>query len=206
MKRAIMIVAVLAFAATGAFGQIVFGVSAQQYYQRDANGDLPNLSEAWDDFRDGQGVYWGGFAEFIFEKLGIGLSFNQQTYKYEPDSRLDMWNYDVNVYLSYHLFGGDAFLDPFVQAGIGQWGFGYTDTDAARYYYPDLTDDPLAASNYADIGLGLGLNLEHVGIFFKAMWSKQSDEPVKTNDGYDTAIWELPVMPFKWVFGAKILL
>jgi hypothetical protein len=43
------------------------------------------------------------------------------------------------------------------------------------------------------------------GLFFKAMWNFQNFSPVYSNEtGH--AFQELPVMPFKWVLGAKILL
>lgn len=207
MKKALLLVAIVAFVTTGAFAQLTFGITGQQYYQEDSNGDLPSLSEAWADFRDGAGVYWGGFGEIIFDQLGLGLSFNQQTFKYEPDSRLDMWNYDVNLYLSYHLFGGDAFLDPFLQAGLGMWAFDYKDKDAASQALMfTLPEDPLMGASYVDFGLGLGMNLDMIGIFFKAMWNVQSKDPLYSEENGGSPILELPVMPFKWVFGAKILL
>lgn len=205
-KRLILAFGVFAFVATGAFAQITFGLTGVQYYEKDpVTGDLPGLGEAWDDFWDGNGVYGGAFVELILDDVGIGLSFNQQTYEDAVTSDLDMWNYDVNVYMAYHIFGGRAFLDPFLQAGLGMQGYDYKDKDAARVYYPLLSDDPLFGSAYFDFGLGLGVNLDHVGVFFKAMWNVQSDEPLYS-EVYDTAILEWPIMPFKWVFGAKVLL
>jgi hypothetical protein len=69
-----------------------------------------------------------------------------------------------------------------------------------------LTEDPLAGSAYFDFGLGLGVNFDHLGIFFKAMWNVQSDEPLYSQEDGGTPIYPMDVMPFKWVFGAKVLL
>jgi len=205
-KKLILVVAIFAFVATGAFAQLTFGVTAAQYYQKDANGDLPSLATAFDDFKDGTGVYWGGFGEIILDDMGIGLSFNQQTYEDALYPAATMWNYDVNVYLAYHIFGGKAFLDPFLQAGLGMQAYDFKDREAAKLatYLDPTSEDPLFASAYFDFGLGLGVNLDHLGVFFKAMWNVQSDEPLYNNDG--TIIWDWPIMPFKWVFGGKVLL
>ncbi len=210
MKRTLLVLAIVALLTTGAFGQIVLGITGVQYYEKDASGNLPTLSQAWSDFKDGTGVYWGGYGELILHKLGLGLSFNQQTYSnsdiLSPDYGLDMWNYDVNFFLSYHILGGRSFIDPFLQAGVGEIAYDYKDKAAARLVYPDLTDDPLFGSIYTDFGFGLGINLGGIGIFAKGMWNVQSDKPLysQTNSGVEIFSW--PVMPFKWVFGAKLIL
>lgn len=207
MKKAILVLAIFAFVATGAFGQLVLGVTGVQYYEEDpVTGKLPTLGEAWGDFRDGTGVYWGGFAELIMGKTGLGLSFNQQTLKdaSEPSGILDMWNYDVNLSLSYHVFGGRAFIDPFLQAGVGLLAFDYKDKAGAATIYNGINpDEPLFGSNYFDFGLGLGVNFGGIGIFFKGMYNVQSSTPLYENNGYS---YPWPVMPFKWVFGAKLIL
>lgn len=196
MKRIILLVAILALVLSGAFAQFTFGISAQSYYIQQDDGSLPTIAQAWKDFQDGESVFWGGFVELIIDKLGLGVSFNQQTYvNDDPNFDLeDMWNYDANIYASYHLFGGKAFIDPFAQLGFGQWGFGFVDAD-----------DPMLASYYVDYGLGLGINLGPVGAFFKAMWNTSLPKE-KVEDSSGNQIDELPVMPFKWVFGAKLLL
>ena len=125
MKKAILVLALVAFAATGAFGQIVFGLTGAQYYEEDSNGNLPTLSEAWVNFQEGTGVFWGGYGEIILDKLGLGMSFNQQTYK-DPmytDPAFDMWNYDVNFFLSYHIFGGRKAIKNLYGTG-GCWWVG----------------------------------------------------------------------------------
>ncbi len=194
MKRTILFLAIFCFVLSGAFAQLSFGVSVQQYFERNEEGKLPGFSEAWKSFQDGEGLYWGLFAEIMAGKLGVGFSFNNQVYSNDDPliDLPDMWNYDANAYLAVHLFGGKAFIDPFAQIGVGQWGFGFVESS-----------DPMMASWYMDYGVGLGLNIGIVGAFVKAMWNQQLDEPVEVQGGY---AWEFPVMPFKWVFGAKVIL
>ncbi|HAE21652.1 MAG TPA: hypothetical protein DCG47_04920 [Spirochaetaceae bacterium] len=204
MKKALLVLTLAVFVATGAFAQIVLGITGVQYYE-EVNGKLPTVKEAWADFKEGTGVFWGGYGEIVLGKLGLGLSFNQQTFKDEFERALDTWNYDVNFFLSYHLFGGRALLDPFLQAGVGMMAFDYKDKEAARAFYT-LTDDPLFASSYFDFGLGLGINLGGIGIFGKGMWNVQSDEPLYSQEDGGTPIFSWPILPFKWVFGVKLIL
>jgi hypothetical protein len=205
MKKIFLALAMVSFITTAAFGQLVLGVSAVQYYNEDTS-----ISDSWEHFKDGEGVYWGGYIELILGKLGLGVSFNQQTDKAPQDfgSAYDMWNYDVNLFLAYHVFGGKAFIDPFLQAGVGIMAYDYKNKDQIREmtgFYDAVSDDPLFGSLYYDFGLGLGINLGGIGIFAKAMWNIQSDEPLYS-ESFGEEIWEWPVMPFKWVFGAKIIL
>ena len=209
MKKIFLALAMIALITTAAFGQIVLGVTAVQYYQEDTA-----ISDSWEQFKTGEGVFWGGYAEIILGKLGVGFSFNQQTYKNDllPNNLLDEWNYDANFFLSYHLFGGRAFIDPFLQAGLGIFAYDLKNKDAYREYLNGInpgdgdwiSDDPWFASSYFDFGLGLGLNLSGIGIFAKAMWNVESDEPLYDNT--NNPIWNWPVYPFKWTFGAKVIL
>jgi len=217
MKRLFVALMLIAFVTTGAFAQIVLGVTGVQYYQ-EQDGKLPTVGQAWSDFQEGTGVYWGGFAEIILGKLGLGLSFNQQTYKDPwgwstlaptfPSGAFDQWNYDLNFFLSYHLFGGRAFIDPFLQAGFGVLAYDWKNKDTLINEGWELSDDPMMASGYFDFGGGLGINLGGLGIFVKGMWNVKSNEPLTSTDDYGGSfvIPDWPVMPFKWVFGAKLIL
>lgn len=228
MKKLIAILALGALVVTGAFAELTLGVSGAQYYMEDSNGNLPSLQQAWKDFQDGTGVYYGGFAEILGRHWGLGLAFN-----YTPTGGIyvnpyydgltltlddfQTMSYDVNLYLSYHLFGGAAFLDPFVEAGFGITAFDYLNKDKLNSD-PSLApsiddDDPLFASSYTTVGLGLGLNLKPIGVFFKANWCKEGKSPVKgtydsdtPNAGQQYEISQWSVMPFRWTFGAKLIL
>ncbi|NLJ10546.1 MAG: hypothetical protein GX438_09440 [Treponema sp.] len=231
MKKLIAILAMGALVATGAFAELTLGISGAQYYQEDANGNLPSLQEAWNDFQDGTGVYYGGFAEILGRHWGLGLAFNYapsggiyfDDTTYSPLLSVDDYqtmSYDVNIYLSYHLFGGAAFIDPFVEVGFGITAFDYLykdklNADSTVAPYVD-DDDPLFASSYTTVGLGLGMNLKPIGVFFKANWCKEgkstikgtydSDYPDSTLAGTEYYIPSWFVMPFRWTFGAKLIL
>ncbi|OHE67042.1 MAG: hypothetical protein A2Z99_18650 [Treponema sp. GWB1_62_6] len=222
MKRMIAALALGALIATGAFAQLMFGISGVQYFQEDENGDLPSIGEAWTQFQDGEGVYMGGFVELAISKLGFGIAFNYDELLASDygffDPAYDQWSYDVNFYLAYHFFKARSFLDPFVQMGIGQTAFDYMNKDEISIATNGADkDDPMMASMYWDFGAGLGVNLGPVGVFAKAMFNSQLEGVVKgtrdNNDPYYTYYagdeYDIPAfdpMPFKWIFGAKLIL
>lgn len=226
MKKLLAILAMGALVATGAFAELTLGISGVQYYQEDENGNLPSLQEAWKDFQEGTGVYYGGFAEILGRHWGLGLAFNYDPLQDgidpitgAPNPYGDFMSYDVNLNLSYHLFGATAFLDPFVEVGFGMTAFDYQNKDELNNDYliaPFIDDDdPLYASAYTTVGLGLGLNLKPIGVFFKANWCKEGKDFVKGtyDDDYPepffagTEYYIEPwfVMPFRWTFGAKLI-
>src|SRR6056297_2657142 len=177
MKKLVVVFIMVVIVSTGVFAQgLGFGLSVNQYYMENENGNLPSLSEAWDDFREGNGRYWGGFGEFMGQNYALGLSFNYMIDKADPEfyswandpSNYDMWNYDLNLYLAYHFLGTKSVLDPFLQAGFGLWAYDYMNKDALREEEEEtwVTDDPLMGSAYFDLGAGLGVNLGSLGIFF----------------------------------------
>ncbi|AEJ19699.1 hypothetical protein [Gracilinema caldarium] len=226
MKKFIITLTLSALVVASASAELCFGISGVQYYIEDENGNWPSLGRAWSDFQEGNGVYYGGFAEILGRHWGLGLAFNYNPLQDginpvtgNPDPYGDFWSYDVNLYVSYHFFGGAAFLDPFVEAGLGMVAFDYQDKDklnkdveVARYVDDD---DPLFASAYTTVGLGLGMNLKPIGFFFKLNWCKASDNFIKgtydsdsvngtPGDEYYIDPWF--VMPLRWTFGAKLLL
>ena len=94
MKKFIAIFALGALVVTGAFAELTLGVSGAQYYMEDSNGNLPSLQQAWKDFQDGTGVYYGGFAEILGRHWGLGLAFN-----YDPlQDGIDPETGDPNPY------------------------------------------------------------------------------------------------------------
>ncbi len=217
MKKILAVLGFGAIVATGAFAQLSFGVTELQYYEEGVTAQ-----QAFEDLKTMNGVYFGGFAELTIKKLGFGASFSISPTVEGYDGNyqvtaLDQMAYDVNLYLAYHLFGGKAFIDPIVQAGIGMYAYNYQDPIAAEYYYEDNyytyglvdQDDPLAASMYYDIGVGLGINLGHIGVFTKVMYNQLIDGVIMGTDDYSGDAYEIPAMdpmPVKVTFGAKIIL
>jgi len=227
MKKLFAVAVLGALVATGAFAELVLGVSAVQYYQEDEEGNFPSPADAWNDLQDGDTlVYYGGFAEIIGKHLGLGLSFNWNNLSdgvddvygiYDPLQ--DLISYDFNIYLTYHFFGGDAFIDPFVEAGLGMYAFDYANKDALNDdelvapYIDD--DDPLLASAYTDLGAGLGINLGALGVFAKVNLNNMIDEAVEGEYDSDSQLgtpgetyYIMPFnpLPLKWTFGAKLIL
>ena len=108
MKR-IMITLLIATIMTGAaFGQLMLGVSGNLYYIEDSEGNFPTMSEAFDDFRDGYGVFGGIFAEIVGQKTGLGLALNWNPPVDGYDDLLSIYSkaiaqqtIDVNLYLSH---------------------------------------------------------------------------------------------------------
>jgi hypothetical protein len=207
MKKLVMVIAMIALVTSAAFGQLIFGLTGAQYYET-VDGELPSIEDAFNQFRAGDNVFWGGFLEIVLKNLGFGFSFNAQVYP-DPygDTLYDMWNYDANVFLSYHLFGGKAFIDPFVQGGIGIMAYDFMNKEDLGYEIDYYNEYPLYASIYYDVGAGLGINIGSIGIFVKGMFNFMSDESLFEDYGdgyYEDLSW--PILPFKWVFGAKLIL
>jgi opacity protein-like surface antigen len=226
-KKLLLVLAIVMIVTTGAFAQLTFGITGNQYAFEDEAGNLPSLSSVWDDFKEGRGTYWGFFGEIILGKLGLGLAFNYQNvpefgYDFDGDGTVqsdelypEMWSYDANVYLSYHILGGRSFLDPFLQAGLGKNAYDFKNKDDKTIYNSLGPDDPLFASPYWDFGAGLGINLGGLGIFIKGAYIVPM-EGVLTGtswpDEFDGSTFEYDIMPwylngdFKYTFGAKLIL
>jgi len=221
-KKLLLVLAIVMIVTTGAFAQLTFGITGNQYAFEDEAGNLPSLSSVWDDFKEGRGTYWGLFGEIILGKLGLGLAFNYQdvpSFAYDPYGSLivyeEMWSYDANVYLSYHILGGRSFLDPFLQAGLGINAYDFKNEEDKTEFNSLGPDDPLFASPYWDFGAGLGINLGVIGIFIKGAYIVPADG-VLTGETWPDPVTgetlEYDIMPwylngdFKWTFGAKIIL
>ncbi len=226
-KKLLLVIAIVLIVTTGAFAQLTFGVTGNQYAFEDENGNLPSFSSVWNDFTEGRGTYWGLFGEIILGKLGLGLAFNYQDvpefgYDFDNDGYIDpvyemypqMWSYDANVYLSYHLFGGRSFLDPFLQAGVGINAYDFKNSEDKTEFNSLGPEDPLFASPYWDFGAGLGINLGGIGIFIKGAYILPMDSVLTGTSWPDMygVTYEYDIMPwylngdFKYTFGAKLLL
>lgn len=168
MKR--KLIAVLALAAlvvAGASAQLMIGVS----------GALPldssntNYQQIADQFKSGQGVFYGGFVELGLGSIGVGLSANTMTI-YDDSFGQYMDIVDADLYVSFHIFGARALLDPFAELGYGvigsEWENGTDWIDASYYWYA---------------ALGLGVNLGPIGISAKFAYNNAVGTPVELQDG-----------------------
>ncbi len=166
MKKLVIVFAFASLVAGGAFAQLMFG----------ATGDLHmdttmSASDISNSFQTGENIFYGPFAEIAFGKLGFGVA---GTFSFYSDSTMTQWmDYDVNGYLSYHLFKARAFLDPFVHIGFGYMATDYANSSDKQTYvqnmttagYPSSESDPISASLYWNAVLGLGVNLGPLGVF-----------------------------------------
>jgi len=209
-RKLIAIIALAALVTTGAFAQLALGFTGASYSDTTAR-------DAFANFRTGEGVFYGPFVELGLGGLALGVSgnfsFYQQDMSYNQDGSyiVKMVDYDVAGYLQGHLFGYKSFLDPFVEAGIGQMGTSF----ANRNDNPN-PGTPLYATNYWQIGAGLGLNFGGLGIFTKILYMTPFSEPATASytytDSYgaqQTGYYDLQKYPLKRpkvILGAKLIL
>ena len=119
MKRLFFIFVVLVLAAGPLFSDTqvrLTGNVALDFVER------PSLKEVVDGFsKRNQDVAWGFGWEVILNHLGMGGTYLVNFFQ-EDNSE---WWFDwigQAFYLSYHFFGAGAFIDPFVEAGVGSAG------------------------------------------------------------------------------------
>jgi len=219
MKKILIVLVLVSLVATGAFAQLVFGVTGALHMDEKLSS-----AQIQQRFQDGEGIFYGPFAEIIFGNLGIGLagnfSFYEGTGLIQPYNvnitGKRMMDYDVTLYLSYHLFGGRSFLDPF-----GEIGGGVIATTFADSNDQDLIpwDGPLLANGYWYAAIGLGINLGGLGIFGKFSYNHRVDKPVTadmkptfgtgTQDlpgyGFDSVLFPNGYLPkYRFPLGAKL--
>ena len=177
---------------SGAFAQLMIGVSGALHMDSQLSG-----SEIKDRFNKGDGIFYGGSIEIAGKHLGLGVTLNVSNYDLYFDGipslgyyngqsytvasgLLSMRDYDITVYLSYHLFGARKFLDPFGEFGGGLLATGFdksSDNDAYNPYDSAF----FMAKYYWYAGLGLGLNLGIIGVSAKVSYNYPLSTKYKTN-------------------------
>ncbi|HOX33226.1 MAG TPA: hypothetical protein PLB91_12915 [Spirochaetales bacterium] len=219
MKKKLIAIGVLAaLVGTGAFAQVVLGLTGALHMDTELSA-----SEIQDRFSDGEGIFYGPFIEVIFHKFGIGLAGNFSFYEaadaFGSGYTYEMMDYDITFFASYHFLGGRSFLDPF-----GELGFGYIATDFANEEDKDnpalnpYQDAPLFASYYWYAAIGLGLNLGPIGVFGKFAFNYPTSKDVEaewktggTTDlypyGFDSVLFPDGYLPkYRFTIGAKLIL
>lgn len=221
MKKFLAVFLLVAVVGTGAFAQITLGVSGALHMDSQLSA-----SDIQARFAKGEGIFYGPFVEVIFGNLGLGLNANLSFYTgagslspYMVDiTGIPMVDYDIDLYLSYHLFGGRAFLDPFGEIGFGVMATTFA-SEANQAVIP--WDGPLLASSYWYGALGLGINLGGIGIFGKFAYNNLLPTPVSAEwkagqgtgetelpgYGYDTVLFPNGYLPkYRVTFGVKLIL
>lgn len=210
-KKIIAVLALAALVTTGAFAQLALGISGNIYTDTKMSG-----GEVINRFQDGNGIFYGPFVEIGLGKLALGgaanFSFYEEDWSIGQDGSwmMKMVDYDVNVYVQGHLLGYKAIFDPFAEAGLGVMGKNFQEEQYQN-------TDPLSMTTYFQAGLGLGLNLGGLGLFFKTNYLFPGD-PVQTEaelynpDGTPSgsyATYTLPMYDLKRMkitLGAKLIL
>jgi len=213
-KRYLAIALLVAFAGAGAFAQLAIGGSGALYGDMDA---MKNDTDAViQNFKNGEGLFYGPFIELGMGKLGLGVSGNFSFYEedgsFEQDGSemIEMMTYDISVYLQIHVFKYRSFIDPFLEGGIGMMAKDYQNSDVD----PD-PENPMAGTKYFEFGGGLGINLGPLGIFAKALymwpfapvegtWEYYDEYHVKQTGTY--SLDTFPMENFKVLLGAKVIL
>lgn len=207
MKKAMTVVAFALLLSGAMSAQIILGVAGDLHMDQ-----TMSLSDISNQFQGGQNIFYGPFAEIAFNKLDFGLG---GTFSYYPDmwTGLQFMDYDVYMYLGYHIFGARAFLDPFVEMGGGYIASDYASSSEKPV---ELGDNPVAASMYAYAAAGLGINLGPIGAFTKFAYNMALPQALGTySDGtaippythYDAAGNATPNMfKYRVSLGAKLIL
>ena len=229
MKKLLVALLLVAVIASGAFAQLMIGVSGALHMDQFSATEIKN------SFQTGDGVFYGGQIEIAGKHLGLGFTANVSSYTvatyvqaydsngapvglpvYQP--AMKFMDYDMTLYLSYHLFGARAFLDPFGEFGGGILATGFADAADSTLYRP-YDGSFFTASYYWYGALGLGINLGPIGIFgkfavnypikssFQANWKGTNVKTDLYPYGYDWFLYPNGYLPkFRFTAGVKLIL
>ncbi len=145
MRRAMIILVLLAAASAG-FAVPVVSLTGAMAANFDA---VPSVQQAMEGFQANRPI-WGFGWEVVPRRLGIGGLLMVNFFRDAASQWVLDWSAQP-LYLSYHIFGGGAFLDPFLQAGFGSTG---------RVPLEGTAGPGLHLSVFPFVAAGLSLNLE----------------------------------------------
>ncbi len=126
------------------------GTTPQQIVNTFAVGDQP--------------LFWGFGWEVILGRLGFGGDY---TVSFFRDAGAQWWLDWIApaLYLSFHPLGGNRFIDPYVQAGMGAAGRVFL--ECPRWY----PGQDLMLSLYPYLAAGLNFNLDGLLLGARASWT-----------------------------------
>jgi hypothetical protein len=198
MRKLIGIILGLLLLTAAAFADLSIGLNGALYMD---DGDLEAATgvSVAEQFRSGDGIYYGLMAEALGKKIGLGASYMASFYDSEITGNR-MVNMDLNLALDAHLIGSRTILDPFVGVGLGYVYKDYADED-----FDDDPDNPVSATAYWFLNGGLGLNLGPIGIFTKFLYHIPFG-PIEGSEALDDVTLEaFALEPYKIVIGAKVI-
>ncbi len=168
MRKAI-IVLTLCMAASAGFALPVVTLTGAVGANFDA---VPSVQQTIESFQSNK-VVWGFGWEVVPRHIGIGGLLLVDFFRDAQSEWVLDWSTQP-LYLSYHVFGGGAFLDPFIQAGIGCSG--RVPLEGAGMGMPGLY-----LSLYPFAAAGLSLNFEGFTLGAKLSYAPFSG-PVPVTD------------------------
>jgi hypothetical protein len=112
--------------------------------------EAPTFEQAYAELTQTPNPLCGFGWELTVRNLGLGGSYMVNFSQAQVDPWVMDW-YGEGLYIGYHFFGGGAFIDPFVQAGIGCAG----QVTLLSREEPEL----LRLSLFPFVGAGAALNL-----------------------------------------------
>lgn len=116
-----------------------------------------------------QSILWGFGWEVILDRLGFGGDYNVRFFQDTTSAWWLDWVVPV-LFMSYHPFGSNRILDPFLQVGFGSAGRVNIDGGEGRYA------DNLYLSLFPFIAAGLALNLDGLLLSAKAAYTPYNGE------------------------------
>jgi hypothetical protein len=225
MKKILVALLFAAVIASGSFAQLMVGISGALHMDEKLTASEINAR-----FKSGDGIFYGPFIEIAGKNFGVGFTANVSNYD-RVVTYTDTWtstsysqtfkltDYDLTLYLSYHIFGARAFLDPFGEFGGGILATGFANSNDNATYNP--YDGSFFMANYYWYGaLGLGLNLGPIGVFgkfsfnypfknadYKAKWRGTDVETTLYPYGYDSVLFPNGYLPkYRFTAGVKLIL
>ncbi len=137
------------------------GASAQQIISAFGDGSQPAL--------------WGFGWEVILGRMGFGGDYEVNFHRSSDSTWWLDW-YAPALYLSLHPLGANRFLDPFIQAGVG---------NAGRVYLQGMPfpgyNDQLMLSLFPFVAAGLGVNIDGLLISAKVAYTPYNGQIPVTN-------------------------
>jgi hypothetical protein len=148
MRVAIVVLSLICIFAAAGFAGPTFSLTLNA--EKDF-ATMPTAEEALTSFSTNPEPLWGVGWEVVLKRIGFGGTYMVKFFHDEQAA----WNLDWNgqpLYVSYHFFGGGAFLDPFIQAGVGCTGRVLLERSGP-------SNPGLYLSLHPFVGAGLGLHL-----------------------------------------------
>ena len=173
MKRVIVGTILLLALTAMSFGDAQFRLTASgaaDFAKR------PTLSEVTGRLDEQNDIFWGPQWEMIFDRVSMGMHTLVKFDQLETgvESTPYDWSLDWlgDLYLGYHIFGGGAFIDPFIEFGFGNVGRVDLNNDQGQWELVDgeweysiddwdpTEDDVQNLALYPYIGGGIALDFD----------------------------------------------